>query len=81
MTQAYGLLWERCSQAMLNKILTMSAYELTIKGDPMELLKAIKGQSLNIKETRNIYIIILEAQMNLLTCRQKNGKNLQDYTK
>ena len=54
----------------------MSAYESMIKGNPVELLKAIKGQSFNIKETRNIYIINLEAQMNLITCHQKEGENL-----
>ena len=47
LTKAYALLWEQCSKAMQNKVEARKDFTTVIKGDPIELLKAIKQHALN----------------------------------
>jgi hypothetical protein len=66
---------------MQQKIEARSDYDSTVKGDPIELLKAIKQHALNYQEHRYPISIILDAMKNLITCKQKEGEQLQEYTK
>ena len=52
-----------------------------MKGNPIELLKAIKEYALNYNENRYEMSIILDSMRALLNLRQKDGESLQDYTK
>ena len=47
-----GLLWNRCNKAMQSKIENRSEYESKIKGNPIEMLKAIKQHALSFQETK-----------------------------
>ena len=42
MSKAYAFLWEQCSKGMQSKIEARSNFTLEVKGNPIELLKAIK---------------------------------------
>jgi hypothetical protein len=79
-TKAYALLWERCNKAMKNKIKVRSDYN-RIKNNPITLLMAIKEHALNFQENRYSMSIILGAMRTLSFTKQKEGENLQDYTK
>jgi hypothetical protein len=81
MSKAYAFLWEQCHIAMQQKIEARSEFESKIKGNPIELLQAIKQHALNYQEHRYPMSIILDAMKNLLNCRQKEGEQLQEYTK
>jgi hypothetical protein len=80
-TKSYALLWERCAKAMKNKIESRTDYGMTIKDNPIELLKSIKEHALNFQEQCYDSWIIHDAHMNLFTTKQKDGESLQDYTK
>ena len=80
-TKAFAFLWEHCAKSMQNKILSRKDYESTVKDNPIELLKAIKQHALNYQENRYEMAIIYDALKTLLLTRQKEGENLQDYTR
>jgi len=40
--RAHAFLWEQCSKGMKNKIKLMTAFQDVIRGNPVELLDAIK---------------------------------------
>ena len=42
MSKAYAFLWEQCSKGMQSKIEARSDFNSEVKGNPIELLKAIK---------------------------------------
>ena len=46
-----GLLWNCCNKAMQSKIENRSEYESKTKGNPIEMLKAIKQHALSFQET------------------------------
>jgi hypothetical protein len=52
-----------------------------VKGNPINLLKAIKQQVLNYQESCYKMSTILEALENLVNIKQKDTESLQDYTK
>jgi hypothetical protein len=79
--KAYGLLWERCTKVMKNKIKARSDFEVNILNNPIELLKAIKEHLLNYQETRYTMSILVNAVKVLFNAKQKDGKSLQVYTK
>jgi hypothetical protein len=81
MSKAYAFLWEQYHVAMQQKIEARADYANTIKGNPIELLRAIKQHALNYQEHRYPMSIILDAMKNLLNCKQKDGEQLQEYTK
>ena len=81
MTKAYALLWEQCAKGMQNKIESRKEYATTVKGNPIELLKAIKQHALNYNENRYAMSIILDSMRALFNLKQKDGESLQDYTK
>ncbi len=49
-TKSYAFLWEQCSKGMQIKIKANKEYATTIKGNPIELIKAIKLYALNFQE-------------------------------
>jgi hypothetical protein len=81
MSKAYAFLWEQCHIAMQQKVEARSDFESTIKGNPIELLMAIKQHALNYQEHRYAMSIVFDAMKNLLICKQKEGEQLQEYTK
>ena len=79
--KAYALLWERCGKAMQSKVASRSDYDSTVYNDPINLLRAIKEHSLNYQETRYEMSIISDSFRAVWTAKQKEGENLQDYTR
>ena len=79
-TKAYSFLWDRCSKAMRNKVEARTDFQ-KIENDPIRLLKAIKEHALNYQENRYEFGIISDAMRTFLGTKQKEGENLQDYTK
>jgi hypothetical protein len=61
---------------MQNKIESRTDHDTNIKGNPFEVLKAIKQHALNYHEHRYEMSIILDAMTSLLLLKQKEGKEL-----
>jgi len=66
---------------MKDKIEARSDFEAKIKKNPIELLKAIKQHALNYQENRYNMAIVWDAMTALMKTVQKEGENLQDYTR
>ena len=66
---------------MQNKVVSRSDYNTVVYNDPIALLRAIKEHSLNYQETRYEMSIISDAFRSVFTAKQKEGENLQDYTR
>ena len=81
LTKACASLWEQCSKAMQNKVKACKDFLTVVKGDPMELLKAIKQHALNFQDTRCPMSIIHDAIKAVVNLKQKEGENLQECTK
>ena len=79
--KAYALIWERCSQAMKDKIANLSNFETAIENDPIELLKEIKRNALNYQEYKYDMSILYDAFRHLLTTRQQDQESLQEYAR
>ena len=80
-TRAYGLILERCTRAMSQKIQARKNFNDSIKGDPIELLKAIREHCLNYQETKYDMGVLTESMRTLCMTRQKEHESLVDYTK
>ena len=81
LTKAYALIWEQCAKGMQHKIENRSDYSTTIKGNPIQLLTAIKEHALNYQETRYAMAIVHDSWMTFLHTKQRDGESLSDYTK
>ena len=81
LTKAYAFLWDQCARSLQNKIEARADFLSDIKGNPIELLKAIKQHALNYQESRYEMSIILDAIKNMVNIRQKENESLQEYTK
>ena len=79
--KAYAELWAQCNKAMKSKIEARIDYESAVYNDPIELLRAIKEHALNYEESRYEMATIFDALKAFVNCRQKDKKNIQDYTK
>ena len=79
--KAYGLLWERCSLGMKNKLLERKDFGTKIKNQPIELLKAIKEHAHNYQESRYDVSIVLDALRGMFDLKQKPEERLTDYTR
>jgi hypothetical protein len=79
--KSYALFWEKCTVGMKNKIQGRTDFKSKIENNPFELLNSIKEHSMNYQENQYEYSIILDSMITLLTTKQKEGENLQDYTK
>eukprot|EP00957_Ditylum_brightwellii_P056478 4280958-Ditylum_brightwellii.AAC.1 len=60
MIKAYALFWERCAEAIKNKILSLKKHN-QIYSKPILLLEEIKKFSLNYQETKYKMAIISDA--------------------
>ena len=78
--KSYALFWEKCTVGMKNKIQGRTDFKSKIENNPFELLNSIKEHSMNYQENQYEYSIILDSMITLLTTKQKEGENLQDYT-
>ena len=76
-----GLLWNRCNRAMQSKIENRKEYESKIKGNPIELLKAIKEHALSYQETKWDILTIIDAMKAFVNLKQKEDEGLIDYLK
>jgi hypothetical protein len=81
-TQMYALFFEHCcSKSMLQKIRALSNFETDIEDNPIKLLlEAIKQPALNYQDNKYKWIIIIDALMTFMNCRQREGESLQDFT-
>jgi len=77
--KAYSLLWSQCSKQLQHKIQNRQDY-LSIKNNPIELLKTIEIHSLTYEENRYDVRIIDDALKNLINIKQKDDESLIDYT-
>jgi hypothetical protein len=66
---------------MQSRLEQRTDYKTSIYNDPIQLLKAIKEHALNYQETRYEMSIILDAFCVLFGTKQREGENLQEYTK
>jgi hypothetical protein len=80
LTKAYAFLWSQCARGMQNKIEARSDYT-TVKGNPIELLKAIKQHALNYQEHRYEMSIISDAIKTVVNLKQRENESLQEYTR
>jgi hypothetical protein len=78
-SKAYLFNWDQCAKSLQNK-LEAGTYFSMIKGNAMNLLKAIKQQVMNYQEGCYKMSTILEAFKNLVNIRQKDSESVQDYT-
>ncbi len=81
LVKSYALIWERCNTAMQSCLEQRKDFKTSIYNDPIELLKAIKEHALNYQETRYEMSIISDAFRALFATKQREGENLQEYTK
>ena len=80
-SKAAALLWNQCTNTMRAKIASRTDYETKIKGDPIELKKAIKEHALNYESTQYRMKTIVDAMRNLVNLRQREDETTIDYTK
>ena len=67
-----GLLWNRCNKAMQSKIENRSEYESKIKGNPIEMLKAIKQHALSFQETKWSILTVIDAIKAFINMKQND---------
>ena len=79
--KVYAFLWEKCAKSMQNKLASRSNFESDIFNNPINLRKAVKEHLLNFQEPRYKMSIISDALKSLVSTRQKDDENLQDYTR
>ena len=72
--RAYGLLWNRCNKAMQSKLENRSEFESKIKGNPIELLKAIKEHAMSFQETKWHILTIIDAMKAFVNIKQKESE-------
>ena len=80
-TKAYAFLWEQCVEGMQSKTESWKDYASKIRNDPIELLIAIKQHTPNYQENWYKMAIIFHVLTTLVSLRQKEEENPQDYTK
>jgi hypothetical protein len=81
LVKSFASIWERCNTAMQSRLEQRTDYESTIYNDPIELLQAIKEHALNYQKTRCEMSIISDAFRALFGTKQREGENLQEYTR
>jgi len=77
--KVYSLLWSQCSKQLQHKIQNQQDY-LSIKNNPIKLLKTIEIHPLTYEENRYDVQIIDDALKNLINIKQKDDESLIDYT-
>ena len=81
MGKAYAFLFGQCTTGLQHRIEAKAKYKSKIKGNPIELLETIKENFLSFDDKKKADIVIVNAIMNLMTTRQRDGENLtNNYT-
>ena len=81
MGKAYAFLFGQCTTGLQHRIKAKAKYKSKIKGNPIELLETIKENFLSFDDKKKADIVIVNAIMNFMTTRQRDGENLtNDYT-
>jgi hypothetical protein len=78
--KASALLWAQCNKSLQSKLLSRSDYN-SIKGKPIEILKAIEEHSISFLEHQYDAVIVLDSVKSFLTTKQKEDEDLVDYTR
>jgi hypothetical protein len=78
LSKAYSCIWDQCAKSLQNKIEERKDYVSLIKGNPINLLKAIKQQVLNFQESRYEMSTILEALKNMINVKQRDNETLAE---
>ena len=76
---AEALLWNQCANVMKAKIKARPDYESAIKGNPVELLQAIKQHALSYESTQYRMKTICDAMKSLVNLKQKEDESAVDY--
>ena len=79
--KAYTEIWAGCNKAMKAKTESRKDYDSVVYNKPIKLIDSIKEHALNSEESRYKMIILLDASMAFLNCRQRDKEVLQDYTR
>ena len=66
---------------MQSKLENRSEFESKIKGNPIELLKAIKEHAMSFQETKWCILTIIDALKAFINMKQKDEESLIDYRK
>ena len=66
---------------MQSKLENRSEFESKIKGNPIELLKAIKEHAMSFQETKWCILTIIDALKAFINMKQKEEESLIDYRK
>ena len=74
-------MWSQCAKSVQNKIEARSEYQTEIKGNPINLLKAIKQHALNFQDRGYEKASLSEAVKTTLNIKQRENETLQGYTK
>ena len=77
---AYTFLFGQCNKAMQSKLQARTDFEMTIRNNPIELLKAIEEHMISYQENKYEMGIITDALRNLVNLKQKDNESLIDYT-
>jgi hypothetical protein len=77
---AYAFLFGQCNKAMQNKLQARKDFEIKIKNNPIELLKAIEEHSISYQEKKYEMGIVADAIKNLVNLKQQEDETLIDYT-
>ena len=79
-TKAYSLIWERCTLSMQSQLEQRTDFETKIYNNPINLINAIKEQTMNFQDTKYDMEIIDNSLTHFLLTRQKD-EELHEYTK
>ena len=79
-TKAYSLIWERCTLSMQGQLEQRNDFEKDIYNNPINLINAIKEQTLNFQDTKYKMEIIDNSLTHFLLTKQKD-EELHKYTK
>jgi hypothetical protein len=78
--RAYAFLFGQCNKAMQHKLQARTDYESKIKGNPIELLRAIEEHSISYQENKYEMRIVFDALRNFVNLKQAEDESLIDYT-
>ena len=79
--KACALIWGQCDKAMRSKMQSRKDYELAVKDDPIELLKAVKQHALAFQDTKYELATIVDCMKALINMKQKDDEALLDFKK
>ena len=82
--KAYSLLLQQCSEKLTSEIKAREDYDVEsserIKDDPVKLLKVIKEEVHNFRETKHDMVIVTQAAKQLLNVKQGPNESLLEHT-